>query len=40
MELYIKGFPNINVINTTKGGAHTRGYKFYRNLKSISRQKI
>ncbi|WP_077369569.1 motility associated factor glycosyltransferase family protein [Anaerosalibacter sp. Marseille-P3206] len=28
MELYIKGFPNINVINTTKGGAHIEGTSF------------
>ena len=28
MELYINGFPNINVINTTKGGAHIEGTSF------------
>lgn len=28
MELYINGFPNINVINTTKGGAHIEGASF------------
>ena len=34
MELYIKGFPNINVINTTKGGAHIEGTSFIE-LKDI-----
>lgn len=28
MELYIREFPNINVINTTKGGAHIEGTSF------------
>lgn len=28
MELYINSFPNINVINTTKGGAHIEGTSF------------
>lgn len=34
MELYINGFPNINVINTTKGGAHIEGTSFIE-LKDI-----
>ena len=28
MELYIKGFPNLEVINTTKGGANIEGTTF------------
>ena len=34
IELYIKELPNINVINTTKGGAHIEGTKFIE-LKEI-----